>query len=164
MARKSAERKPRMPTSAPWILGTLGAGAVGALALRPGSTGWLASLDVPPWMPDTWIFGPMTAIALIALGAGAALVWDERERSPVRAAIGLYAGVLCCTALWPHLFFGSRATDLAMLDLSLLWILALLTLLAFYRVRRLAGGLLIPLLSFATFAAALNLSVWLRNG
>ena len=164
MAKKPAERESRASTAAPWILGTLGAGAVGALASRPGSPDWVASLDAPSWMPAGWMLAPLTAIVLITMGAAAALVWRERERVPVRTPLALYVAELACAACWPYFFFGARATDLAMLDLSLLWILGALATVAFWRVRTLAGLLLAPHLVFVTYAAALNLSLWLRNG
>lgn len=164
MARKTAARESRASTAAPWILGTLGAGAVGALASRPGSPDWVASLDAPAWMPAGWVLAPLTAVVLVTMGIGASLVWRERDRVSVRTAIVLYLAELACAAAWPYFFFGARATDLAMLDLSLLWILGVLTTIAFRAVRPLAGALLLPHIAFSTYAAALNLSLWLRNG
>ena len=164
MGRKSAERESRASTAAPWILGTLGAGAVGALASRPGSRDWVASLDARSCMPAGWVLAPLTATVLILLGTAAAIVWRERARVPVRAALALYVAELGCAACWPYFFFGARATDLAMLDLSLLWILGALATVAFWRIRAIAGMLLAPHLVLVTYAAALNLSLWLRNG
>ena len=164
MAKKKAERESRASALAPWILGTLGAGAVGALASRPGSPGWVASLDAPDWMLAGWVLAPAVGVLLITIGAAAGLVWRERERGPVRNALTLYVMELACAAAWPYFFFGSRATDLAMLDLSLVWILGVLAAAAFRRIRTLAGVLMVPHIAFITYAVALNLSLWLRNG
>ena len=54
--------------------------------------------------------------------------------------------------------------DLAMLDLAVLWVVVVLTARAFHAVRPLAGWLLVPYLAWITFAGALNLFIWLRNG
>jgi tryptophan-rich sensory protein len=44
-----------------------------------------------------------------------------------------------------------------------LWLAILITLLAFWRVRRLAGVLLLPYLAWVTFATALNFTIWRLN-
>jgi len=44
-----------------------------------------------------------------------------------------------------------------------LWVLIVATLVFFWRVRPLAGSLLIPYLLWVTFASALNYSLWQLN-
>jgi len=44
-----------------------------------------------------------------------------------------------------------------------LWLLVLGTVVAFWRVRPLAGALLLPYLGWVAFASALTYSVWKRN-
>jgi tryptophan-rich sensory protein len=44
-----------------------------------------------------------------------------------------------------------------------LWILIVATMVSFWRVRPLAGALLIPYLLWVSFAAALNYSLWQLN-
>lgn len=45
----------------------------------------------------------------------------------------------------------------------LLWAMIAATLVAFWRVRPLAGALLIPYLLWVSYASALTLAVWRRN-
>jgi tryptophan-rich sensory protein len=52
---------------------------------------------------------------------------------------------------------------LAFADIVLLWVLIVATLIAFSRVKPLAGALLIPYLLWVSFASALNYSVWQLN-
>jgi len=52
---------------------------------------------------------------------------------------------------------------LAFADIVLLWLLIVATLVSFWRVRPLAGALLIPYLLWVSFATALNFSVWQLN-
>jgi tryptophan-rich sensory protein len=44
-----------------------------------------------------------------------------------------------------------------------LWLLIAATIVAFWRVSRLAGLLLLPYLAWVSFATALTFSVWQRN-
>ena len=103
-------------------------------------------------------------VMYLLMGTAAWLVWREAPRPGARPAIALYAAQLACNVLWSFLFFGMRALDLAMLDLSVLWVLVVLSARAFHVVRPTAGWLLAPYLAWVTYAAGLNLSIWLRNG
>jgi tryptophan-rich sensory protein len=44
-----------------------------------------------------------------------------------------------------------------------LWLLIIATIVSFWRVRPLAGALLVPYLLWVSFAAVLNFSVWQLN-
>jgi tryptophan-rich sensory protein len=145
----------------PWLASAIAAGAVAALGARAGP--WHDGLVLPAWTPPTWIAVPLSAAMYVLMGIAAWLVWRESARAGVTAALALYAAQLACNVLWSFLFFGMRALDLAMLDLSVLWALVVLTARAFHGVRPLAGWLLAPYLAWVTFAAGLNLSIWLRN-
>lgn len=145
----------------PWLASAIAAGAVAALGARAGP--WHDGLVVPAWTPPDWIAVPVTAAMYVLMGIAAWLVWRESARPGVTAALSLYAAQLACNVLWTFLFFGMRALDLAMLDLSVLWALVVMTARAFHGVRPLAGWLLAPYLAWVTFAAGLNLSIWLRN-
>jgi tryptophan-rich sensory protein len=61
------------------------------------------------------------------------------------------------------LFFGWHRGALAFADILLLWLLIATTLIAFYRVRAFAGWLLVPYLTWVSFAAVLNYAVWQLN-
>ena len=61
------------------------------------------------------------------------------------------------------LFFAWYLGALALVDIVVLWILIVATLVSFWRVRPLAGGLLIPYLLWVSFASVLNYSIWQLN-
>lgn len=70
---------------------------------------------------------------------------------------------LALNALWSWLFFGWHRGALAFTDIVLLWPLIAATLVWFWRVRPLAGALLLPYLCWVSFAAAQNFAVWHLN-
>jgi tryptophan-rich sensory protein len=53
---------------------------------------------------------------------------------------------------------------LALVEIVALWTAILLTILAFSKVSRAAGWLLVPYLAWVTFATALNAGIWWLNG
>jgi benzodiazapine receptor len=97
------------------------------------------------------------------MGIAAWLVWRVGGFEANRGALTLFLLQLLVNALWSWLFFGWHLGGLALADVLLLWGLILATLLAFWRVSRVAAGLLLPYLLWVSFATALNFSVWRLN-
>ena len=70
---------------------------------------------------------------------------------------------LTLNALWPPLFFGLHRPGLAFAEILVLDLTVLATLIAFWRVKRLAGALLVPYLLWVAFAPVLNGTIWRLN-
>ena len=148
------------------LIGWLGtcfiAAAIGAAAsVRADS--FYAGLVRPEWAPPAWLFGPVwtTLYALMALAAW--LVWRVGGFGAARGALALFLLQLALNALWSWLFFAWHRGALAFADIALLLALILATMIAFWRIRPLAGALLLPYFLWVCFAAALNYSVWQLN-
>lgn len=149
------------------IVGLVGWVALSFLAGWFGSrfpaSEWYAKLEQPAWAPPAWLFGPVWSLLYLMMGVAAWLVWRERGFSGARGALTLFLAQLVLNALWSWVFFGLRAPGAAFAEIVVLWAAILATLLAFWRVRRLAGALLMPYLAWVTFAAALNFALWQMN-
>ena len=91
------------------------------------------------------------------------LVWRTGGFRANRIALSLFLVQLALNSLWSWLFFTWLLGGLAFADIVFLWGLIAATIVSFWRVRPLAGALLIPYLLWVTFAAALNYSVWQLN-
>ena len=75
----------------------------------------------------------------------------------------LFVAQLAVNALWSWLFFAWHRGAGAFADIVLLWLLIVATVIGFWRVRALAGVLLLPYLAWVSFASALNFAVWQLN-
>jgi tryptophan-rich sensory protein len=102
-------------------------------------------------------------VLYLLIGIAAWLVWRERGFAGARTALALFVVQLGANALWTWLFFAWRQGSLAFAEIVLLWILIAATVISFWRIRMLAGALLLPYLIWVSFAAALTWSVWQRN-
>jgi len=91
------------------------------------------------------------------------LVWRSGGVAANRYALSLFLLQLALNALWSWLFFAWHLGGWSFAEIVVLWVLVVATLAAFWRVRPLAGALLIPYLLWVSFAAALNYSVWQLN-
>lgn len=140
-----------------WVLVSLAAGAAGGIASQPGE--WYAALSKPSWNPPNWVFGPVWTTLYVMMGVAAALAWPGRATRAGRVGFLLFGLQLALNALWSWIFFRWHRLDLAFVELTVLWVTILGTIIAFRRIRPLAGHLLLPYLAWVTFAGVLNFSI-----
>lgn len=143
-----------------WLLVSFLAGAVGGLFM-PGD--WYAQLEKPSWNPPGWIFAPVWTVLYALMAIAAWLIWRSGGFRMRREPLGLFLVQLILNAAWSPLFFGLHQPVLAFVEILLLWLALLATLLSFWKVNRVAAGLLMPYLVWITFAAALNFTLWRLN-
>ena len=128
------------------------------------STGdWYARLHKPPWNPPSWVFGPAWTVLYILMAVAAWLVWREGGWKTQGRPLGLFLLQWLLDALWTPLFFGMHRPGLAFAEIISLWLAITATLWSFWRVRKLAGLLLVPYLAWVSFAAMLNFAIWRLN-
>jgi benzodiazapine receptor len=154
--------------AAPLVAGSLVGLATNARGMR-----WYRGLAKPSWTPPDSIFGPVWTVLYLMMGTASVIVARERrERSAVDDAVGkpspdpallVYAVQLALNLGWSIVFFGVRRTRLAGAEIAVLWVSIVATIVAFARVRLVAGMLLLPYLAWTTFAALLNADLIRRN-
>ncbi len=133
-------------------------GAGGALTkLGP----WYYSLRRPPWQPPDWLFGPAWTIILGLAAWAAVLAWRGAAGDPAaeRTIITLYAVNFLFHILWSPLFFMLRRPDLALIEVVFLWFSILALIIGLRPWSATASWLLVPYISWVSFAALLNLAI-----
>ena len=119
------------------------AGIGGVVTARSVDT-WYRGLDKPSWTPPDRVFGPVWSLLYGAQAVAAWLVWRSggEERAP---ALQLYGAQLTLNLGWTPSY------------------LKILLAAAFRRRSRAAAWLLLPYLTWVSFALALTVAVWRRN-
>ena len=145
-----------------WLVVSFAVSTVGAIASIHASS-FYGQLIQPNWAPPSSVFGPVWTLLYTLMGVAAWLVWRSGGFRSNRQALSLFLLQLVFNASWSWLFFAWNLGALALADIVVLWILILATLVAFWRVQPLAGGLLIPYLLWVSFASVLNYSLWQLN-
>lgn len=145
-----------------WLIVAFAAAAVGARASIDAKA-FYDQLVQPAWAPPPWLFGPVWTVLFVLMAIAAWLVWRSGGFRTNQLALTLFGVQLTLNALWSWLFFAWNLGALALAEVILLWMLIAATLLAFWRVRMLAGILLMPYLMWVSFAAALNYTLWQLN-
>lgn len=140
--------------------------AVGGLAalLTIGSMDAYAKLLQPPFSPPGWVFPVVWTILYILMGWASYRIWTaDAPKEKKRDALILYGVQLFFNFFWSLLFFRWELRLTAFFWLLALWFLVYATIRLFYRVEDPAGDLLLPYLLWTTFAAYLNMGVFLLN-
>lgn len=145
-----------------WALLVAAAAVVGGLGSADAPEFYRA-LDRPAWTPPVAAFGPVWTTLYTLMAIAAWLVWRERGLGGAPLALGLFVVQLVLNALWSWLFFVAQSGVLAAAEIALLWLAIVANIALFWRIRPLAGALLLPYLAWVTLAAALTLSLWQRN-
>ncbi len=137
---------------------------LGQLATLPNLLPWYASLTKPSFTPPNFIFGPVWTLlyALMALAFWRILILPEQKGR--KLAILLFLAQLALNVLWSWAFFAAHSPLLGLIDIVPQLILVAATLVLFWRLDRLAGFCLLPLLLWVSYAGALNLAIWRLNG
>ena len=146
-----------------WILFTEMVGLLSGWLTREGTEIYNATIEQPPLSPPSIVFPIVWGLLFALMGIGAArisLSFPSRERTQ---ALGIYWVQLGVNFLWSIVFFNLQWFGFAFFWLLLLWVLILWMIVSFREIDLPAGNLQIPYLLWVTFAAYLNLGVWILN-
>jgi tryptophan-rich sensory protein len=124
---------------------------------------WYAHLSKPSFNPPDWLFAPVWTILYFLMGVAAFLVWHRQGSARAFPALAFFLVQLALNAGWSWIFFGLHKPGAALVEIGVLWLAILATLVAFARLRRAAGLLLVPYLLWVSFAAYLNFRLWRLN-
>ncbi|MFC3477787.1 TspO/MBR family protein [Halobacterium litoreum] len=138
-------------------------GAAPALVTATGAGTWYESLARPALAPPNWVFGPVWTLLFTLLGVAAYLVLRDGTGRKRAVAFGLFLAQYVLNVSWTLVFFGGENIEGGLAVIAALLALIAATLAAFYRVRGVAGYLLVPYLAWVSFAAYLNYAFWTLN-
>jgi tryptophan-rich sensory protein len=137
--------------------------ASGWLSNSGYGNGWFDGLAKPAFMPPGWAFGVVWPILYILMGIAVAMILAEPPSDRRRNALMLFFAQLALNFAWSPLFFAAHDISLAKLVIFLIAGLAAAAAGQFFRLRRVAGLLLIPYLAWLVFAATLNAAIETLN-
>jgi len=151
----------------PYVISVITALLVGGISalLTSGSMDIYDTVQTPPLSPPAIIFPIVWTILFTLMGIGSAIVYvkGKEEDIDISSALGIYLLQLAVNFFWSIIFFNMRAFLFAFIWILLLWILIIVMIKRFYEISPLAAYLQIPYLLWVTFAAYLNLAIYILN-
>lgn len=145
-----------------FILITFLVGISSSWVTQPEISSWYSNLIKPSFNPPNYLFGPVWTLLYLMMASAAFLVWSQNSKKR-KTALSLYFIQLILNGLWSWIFFKFHMIGIALIEIILLWILIIITIIAFWKVKKEAAYLMIPYLLWVSFAAILNTSLWRLN-
>jgi len=153
----------RLKTFAFWIIFAEAVGGLSGWLTREGVMTYQAAIEQPPLSPPSAVFPIVWSVLFALMGIGAARVYLAPASGARSRGLLLFAFQLAFNFFWSIIFFNFQAFGFAFIWLIALWLLIAAMLLAFRGADKLAARLQVPYLLWVTFAAYLNLGVWVLN-
>ena len=140
------------------------AAGIGSFSTTSAIDTWYVTLQKPFFNPPNWVFGPVWTLLYLLMGISLYLVWiTKTDKKTKRKAITFFFVQLALNVLWSILFFGLKLPSAAFVGIVLLWLTILMTIKNFLPISKVAGWLLIPYITWVSFASVLNLSLIILN-
>jgi translocator protein len=140
------------------------AGYIGAYVTTPSIPTWYAGLQKPDLNPPAWVFAPVWTALYVMMGISLYLMLLQGFQSrDVQFGVALFVFQLFLNVCWSFAFFSLHSIFLALMVIIALWAVLLCTLIQAFRVSAGAGALLIPYLTWVSFALYLNYAIMLLN-
>jgi tryptophan-rich sensory protein len=142
----------------------VGTGALAGYFTASGVDTWYRTIEKPAWNPPDAVFAPVWTTLYILMGIAFYLVWKSNAAPELkRRATVMWIVQLVLNAAWSFLFFNRHAIGLALIEIIILWLAILLTIILFARIRKVAAWLLVPYISWVSFATILTYTIWKLN-
>lgn len=139
-------------------------GAIAGLFTASSVNGWFLTIIKPSFNPPSWLFAPVWTALYIMMGIACFLVWNSKVDVKLKnKALGFYMVQLLLNFLWSLIFFYAHQPGWALFDIILMWGMILSTILQFGKISSTAAWLLVPYISWVSFAAVLNFAIWKLN-
>ncbi len=139
-------------------------GAFSGYFTSSGVNGWYAIASKPWFNPPNWIFAPVWSMLYVLMGIAFFFLWKSGAPKDIKqTAIILFAVQLVLNFFWSIIFFKMQQPGWAFAEIILMWVMILLTILWFGKINSAAAWLLVPYISWVSFASVLNYSIWRLN-
>ena len=146
------------------IVLTVGLGSLGGIFTASEIQGWYLHLNKPSWNPPNWLFAPVWTTLYLLMGIALYLVWKTpADADTKRWAVIVFVVQFVLNFLWSYIFFREHQLGWAFVEIIVMWLAILCTIIGFSRINKIAAWLLVPYISWVSFAAILNYTVWQLN-
>ncbi|MDQ6526658.1 TspO/MBR family protein [Nocardioides sp. LHD-245] len=143
----------------PFVAAVAAVAVLGGLAAGSSAQTYRA-LDLPPFAPPSWLFGPVWTVLYVMIAVAGWLAWRAGAGVPGLAA---WVAQLLLNLAWTPLFFAADRYGWALVDIAALLVAIVAVIALFARVSRAAAWLLAPYLLWVGFATALNAAIVILN-
>ena len=137
--------------------------------------GFITQLNIDPWYqslnklsfsPPNWIFGPVWTVLYAFMSIAIWVVYEKSKKSDLifsRKILSYYFCHLAVNFSWSFIFFYFHLIFFAFINILVLIITIILLMNLYFPRSKISFILMVPYLLWVTFAAVLNLGLYLIN-
>ena len=140
----------------------LSAGIISSLFNTTSAIDWYANLNKSALNPPNWVFSYVWTLLYSLMAASLYLVWNSEDKNK-KPALTIFFIHLFLNVLWSAIFFWLKLPLLAFIEISILWLSIAMTTLVFKIINKTSAYLMIPYITWVSFALILNFAVVLLN-
>ena len=138
-------------------------GIIGGFFSAGAIDGWYMTLNKPWFNPPNWIFGPVWTVLYLMLAIAWYWLWIDKKGKKLSKIKVLFWVQVGLNALWSPAFFILRSVELGLVVMVSLWLTLTCLLKELRIIRPKIFWVLVPYFVWVSFAAVLNLSIWMLN-
>jgi tryptophan-rich sensory protein len=138
-------------------------GGISGFFTVQGVKDWYLTLAKPNFTPPNFLFGPVWTFLYAFMGVAFFRILEKGKSVQKIKAIRIYLWQLFFNFCWSFLFFSQHQIGLALIDISILWVLIFIMIIRFKKLDAFAGYSQIPYLLWVSFATALTAAIFILN-
>ena len=141
------------------IILILGLGSLGAVFTVSEIPNWYARLQKPSFNPPNFLFGPVWTLLYVLMGISFYLIWKQPSSKIRNKGIIFFIVQFTLNFFWSIIFFKYHLIFWAFIEIIAMWLFILFTISSFAKLNKTAAWLLVPYISWVSFAAILNFAI-----
>lgn len=147
-----------------FILISFVSGRIGSFFVFHSLDGWFAQLQRPVFAPPNWLFPVVWSILYFFIALASWIGWKNADKTAAARLTATFLLTLLLKITWTHAFFYRENIVQGLWLIAAVWISTLMLAWQAWRIKRIAGALLIPQILWLSYALCLNFAYWQLNG
>lgn len=131
----------------------------GRIANSGFENSWFASLKMPDFMPPPAVFPIAWTILYILMGLAISVILHARGAKLRGVAVAVFLVQLAGNLAWSPVFFAMHKVQAALILIAAIFVVTLICIILFWRIRQWAAWLMLPYLLWLGFATALTYEI-----
>ena len=142
------------------LLITFAAPAIGSYATSTFKEPWYSEIILPSFNPPSWVFAPVWSSLYLMMSLAIWKIWINTFDIKL---LKIYFVHIFFNSTWTIIFFGFHKIGLALLNLIIILIFILILMKEYFKKDKISFYLMVPYLSWSSYALVLNTAIFLLN-
>ena len=142
------------------ILITFVAPMIGSYTTTAFKEPWYSEIILPSFNPPSWVFAPVWSTLYLLMTIAIWKIWINSFNTRI---LKIYLVHLFFNSTWSIVFFGFHLIGLALVNLIIILIFIIFLMKEYLKRDKISFYLMIPYLSWSSYALVLNSSIFLLN-